>query len=150
MAVMTFEPAGGKGFFAANSTAPREARRWVGAYFLAQGRGDLMDDAELLVSELVTNALLHAPPLFEHNGEKQICVRMVRFPKVYRVEVYDGDPSAPPEHPSFAGSKRIHGRGLPLVDDLATERGWLPYTDPQTGAKGKCVWFTFERKAKSV
>ena len=43
----------------------QDTRRWVSATFADIGRTDLAECAELGVSELVTNALLHAvPPIY--------------------------------------------------------------------------------------
>jgi len=86
----------------------------------------LLDSVELLVSELVTNAVLHAtsaPRLDVHVGRARI-----------RVEVFDDD--ATPPHTRVPG---IGGWGLQLVDRLATRWG----SDPQPG--GKVVWFEMDR-----
>ena len=40
----------------------KRAREWVGDVLERLGRDDLVDSAELGVSELVTNAILHADP----------------------------------------------------------------------------------------
>lgn len=134
----------------------------MSAYLLAAGRGDLMDEAELLVSELVTNAGRQRE-LFVINGDAHTRVRIVRESTVWRIEVYDGNPSPPPAPPVFddlvepdedAGtdvdvmSLSLSGRGLPLVDAFALERGWTPYTNPMTKRPGKCVWFTMARRVK--
>ena len=51
----------------------RRARAWVVGELETIGRGDLADAAELGVSELVTNAILHANP--------PIVVRLGRDPR---------------------------------------------------------------------
>ena len=43
-----------------DATSPSRARSFVRAELSAQGLPDLVDDVELVVSELVTNAVLHA------------------------------------------------------------------------------------------
>jgi GAF domain-containing protein len=86
-------------------------------------------DAELLVSELVTNATLH--------GEAPIRVRVVVGDCV-RVEVEDAGRSAP----LLAGSNTevMTGRGLSMVAALAS--GWGVSPSP-TG--GKIVWAELDR-----
>ena len=85
-----------------------------------------VDTALLLVSEVVTNALLHgaAPRTL------QVDVR----PDTIRVEVADGSPVLPRVH-GFA-STATTGRGLRLLDSLASRWGADP--DPRDG---KVVWF---------
>jgi anti-sigma regulatory factor (Ser/Thr protein kinase) len=81
--------------------------------------------AQLLVSELVTNAVLHAgPPLvlgIQLNGDQT------------RIVVTDGSsahPLARPIHDDTAD-----GRGLPLVEALSSSWGW------HIAGPGKSVWF---------
>lgn len=87
--------------------------------------GDL-DTAELLVSELVTNAVVHAGTSFE-------LVVCLRGGTTLRVEVVDGSAQHPTarRHSLTAGT----GRGLHLLDELADRWGVA------VGSKGKTVWF---------
>lgn len=88
---------------------------------------DVVSTCELLVSELATNAVLHARTSFT------VALRSV--PRL-RVEVADGD-STPPcakDHEVDSGS----GRGLQLVDALSAAHG----ADP--AAPGKRVWFEID------
>lgn len=99
------------------------ARRFVQAE-LAESPLDV-DTAVLLVSELVTNAVLHARSPFRvlvEPGEEAI-----------RVEVYDGSPVPPRVH-TFAPTSAT-GRGLRLLDRLAQTWGVTQLSD------GKSVWF---------
>jgi len=83
---------------------------------------------ELAVSELVTNAVLHA------RGPIRLRTRAAK-PEV-RVEVSDGDSRAPHMgHPTPDG---VGDRGLPLVAAVASEWGW----DSDPDEAGKRVWFT--------
>lgn len=83
----------------------------------------------LLVSELATNAVLHARTSF--------AVRVTMTAKAIRVSVTDGSPMLP--------EKRNHsflhptGRGLHLVDSLSDRWGVL--LEPP----GKTVWFELDR-----
>ncbi len=84
---------------------------------------------ELLTSELVTNALLHA----RHAEELSVFV----WPSVIRVEVED--PSALLPTRRRAGVDAVAGRGLTIVDGLS--RAW----GVEAGARGKRVWFEVDR-----
>ncbi|MGW6573553.1 ATP-binding protein [Streptomyces sp. NPDC054945] len=88
---------------------------------------DTAEDAVLLVSELVTNAKLHAGGCHE---------LMLRAGDVLRVEVYDGLGDLPrPLHPSrSAHPGRPGGHGLRLVHRLADRWG------VQAVGRGKVVW----------
>jgi anti-sigma regulatory factor (Ser/Thr protein kinase) len=105
------------------ASVPR-ARRAVAAAVEAWCLDDLVGDAQLVVSELVTNAVLHARTTIE------LVVR--RWGKRVRVEVRDGNPLLPAvrHHRPDAGT----GRGLLLIAQLAT--AWS--VDPTRG--GKVVW----------
>jgi anti-sigma regulatory factor (Ser/Thr protein kinase) len=94
------------------------------------GADALVDDAVLLVSELVTNAVLHAGTDIE--------VALHLEGGCLRVDVRDGDPRAPSvrHYSTLSGT----GRGLALVDQLA--RRWS--IDPSPDGTGKTVWFELE------
>ncbi len=108
--------------------APRIARA-----FLARHAGALdpaiVYDAELLVSELVTNALRHGLP--------QITLRLRLHPPGIGVSVHDfgpGVPIAPAGEPDLTSEG---GRGLYIVAALAAEWG----IERSTSGAGKTVWF---------
>ena len=88
------------------------------------------DTAVLCMSELVTNAVIHA-----HAG----CVlRVLLEPGLLTVTVRDGgNPSVASVEP-LEDPLRVHGRGLQLVDALASRWG----SGPGTG--GTTVWFALE------
>lgn len=106
-----------------------DARRWVAQACRDLDRGDLTESAQLGVSELVTNALLHAEP--------PLTVRMRGTRDHPRVEVADGSPH-PPE-PTEPGSEddrlSTFGRGLNIVAMCSTAWG----ADIEDA--GKVVWF---------
>lgn len=85
------------------------------------------DDALLLVSELVTNALIHgAPPI-------RLTMRCTDSRTVVRVSDSGHQPILL-QHPVAADA--MSGRGLRLLEVIATEWG------VGTNAHGQSVWFT--------
>ncbi|WP_107407960.1 ATP-binding protein [Streptomyces sp. CC53] len=87
---------------------------------------DTADVAELLVSELVTNALLHT-------GHGAV-VTATLGPRALRVEVRDFVPELPDPYVPVPDDG-THGRGLLLVQALADAWG------VHTQGVGKVVWF---------
>jgi len=109
-----------------------DARRFVAACLTGQSQ-DAVEVASLLVTELATNAVVHAHGTFE--------VQVAVGDASIRVAVHDHDPR-PPEHMAPEPG-RIGGWGIHLVDRLATEWG----VDPNGG--GKCVWFEIDASRAS-
>ncbi len=111
----------------------QDARRWVVDTFEDIGRRDLSESAEMAVSELVTNALLH--------GQPPIQVRVSGTLEHPRVEVRDGSVD-PPELPvttaedDLDGLLLTFGRGLSIVARAADAWG------AEIEHDGKVVWFT--------
>lgn len=85
--------------------------------------------ASLVVSELVTNAIVHPSA----NGD-DIGLIVEMIDNTIHIEVVDHDPS-PPHLDESAGGGRTHGRGLSIVDQLSTDWGWTPVS-----GDGKRVW----------
>jgi anti-sigma regulatory factor (Ser/Thr protein kinase) len=100
-------------------------RRFVRSTLDEWGHGHLVETAGLLVSELVTNAVLHA------RSAPEVVVRLRA--DVVRVEVVDGSPRLP--QAKGYGVESATGRGLLLIDRLAAAWG----TERRTA--GKIVWF---------
>lgn len=111
--------------FEANCSSPEVAREFAGSTARSWGLGDVSSVVELLVSELVTNAIEHA-----HSGGS-VTVRALR--SGLRVEVADDSPRLPSLVPSAPDDPS--GRGLLIVDRLARRWGADPMPD------GKVVWF---------
>jgi anti-sigma regulatory factor (Ser/Thr protein kinase) len=101
------------------------ARRFVTSRLAAWGHPAMTDTAALLVSELVTNALLHA--------RSPVVVAVSGGTGCVRVEVTDGSPVEPRQRRNSLVSGT--GRGLVLVERLA--RGW----GAERREVGKAVWF---------
>jgi len=111
----------------------RRARRTIAAFLdLSDVPRPVVDDLLLLVSELVTNAVIHA-------GSPAV-VRLDADVERIKVAVSDLDPATQPSvtDPEPTASS---GRGVLLVDRLAARWG----VEPQH--QGKVVWFELPREA---
>lgn len=102
------------------------ARRFVREAVLAAGQDDWLDDALLGVSEVTTNALLHAHTPFE--------VTVTAGQDGVYVQVWDDDASPPARRASEPTSTT--GRGLQLLAAVATAQG------VQIVGPTKVVWFS--------
>ncbi|MFD5494937.1 ATP-binding protein [Streptomyces sp. NPDC127091] len=107
-------------------------RRTLRLILTMHGLIHLADVAELLATELVSNAVRHT------KGPAALRVRWSGT-GVLRVGAWDADPS-PPEPPQPFASKweREDGRGLALVRACADVWGWQPLA--REGNRGKYVW----------
>lgn len=91
----------------------------------------LCDSAEVLASEIVTNALIH--------GDSDVDVSLRRYPDRFRMEVRDSD-----SHPAMIvaldeqGDTAEGGRGMVIVETLASSWGNSP------SGRGKTVWFEMD------
>ncbi|MCW2944249.1 MAG: ATPase [Actinoallomurus sp.] len=121
--------------FAALDSAVPAIRGWVRITMRELGRPDRSTDAELIISELVTNAV-HAAP-----GEI-LKVTAVADGGESILAVWDPGPGVPVVAADLLGDlenddfDRNGGRGLFLVMAVATEWGYTP--TPENG--GKWVW----------
>ncbi|MFJ4467358.1 SpoIIE family protein phosphatase [Streptomyces sp. NPDC089424] len=99
-------------------------REWLDGWDLS----GMADEEELLLSEVVTNGLVH--------GDSDVYVVVRKYPDRVRVEVRDSDPHRPrtvtmPRQEDEAEG----GRGLMIVSALASAWGNSP------SGRGKTVWF---------
>lgn len=90
---------------------------------------DRIEDGQLAVSELVTNAVLH--------GRHPIEVAIVVTAECVRAEVRDGSPVSPSF--SMLDPTAVTGRGLMLISAASERWGVEPLPD------GKSVWFELHR-----
>ncbi|CAM5707047.1 non-specific serine/threonine protein kinase OS=Streptomyces alboniger OX=132473 GN=CP975_28715 PE=3 SV=1 [Streptomyces alboniger] len=110
----------------ADLRAVSEVRSALREFLRHWGRPGTADVAELLTSELVTNALVHT--------DHEAVVTATVGPRGLRVEVRDFVGSRPePRAPS--ADDGTHGRGLVLVQSLADAWGVRAH------GVGKVVWF---------
>ncbi|MFF4254522.1 ATP-binding protein [Streptomyces sp. NPDC001663] len=120
---------------AAHPGSPAQARRLARARLAVWSVcEDIRDTAALVVSELVTNALVHTASsriVCElHDSEDQV-----------RIAVRDEGCSPGEPHPSRARPEEEHGRGLLLVDALCDAWGAHEH------GPGLLVWAQLPRKA---
>jgi len=82
--------------------------------------GEYADDAEIITSELVTNAVQHACA----NGTQTIGVTLTQAgsPAAVTVAVSDSSPYGPIRRDTPTGSEQ--GRGLQIVEALSAHWGW--------------------------
>lgn len=116
------------------------ARRWAQLRLLACGfdpEATLSEALILVVSELVTNAVVHTG-----------CPAVLRLlfpldpkPEAVAVRVEVADASHTPPKPRDAGGDAVGGRGLELVECLCDRWGWYP------DGSGKRVWCEIDREA---
>ncbi|MGH2789116.1 MAG: ATP-binding protein [Actinomycetota bacterium] len=114
-----------------NPSSAALARRFVRSVLIEWGHGDLIELAELLANELVTNSVLHT----ESEVELSVSLEGERL----RVEVHDDNPQAPMRRDYSLSAAT--GRGLVLVEKLSSDWG----TEPANA--GKVVWFELAAEA---
>lgn len=107
------------------------ARRFVMDAVHRLGGERYADVAELLTSELVTNAVLHAGTMVQ--------LTVAEEDDGVRIEVTDHSATAPQRR--RYSPEAATGRGLGLVDALASTWG------TRASADGKTVWFTLQPDA---
>ncbi|MEY2437419.1 MAG: hypothetical protein QOF97_2255, partial [Acidimicrobiaceae bacterium] len=112
-----------------DSHAVGESRRFLTEQCRRWNCDDLIDDATIVVSELVSNAIRHA------NSSSEL--RMRYGSGVLRIELVDDSPTVPqPRNPHIG---KTGGRGLLIVAALSHAWGVDPHAD------GKLVWVEFSR-----
>jgi anti-sigma regulatory factor (Ser/Thr protein kinase) len=106
--------------------APGNARAWVEENFANALDILVLEAVQLIVSELVTNAIRHA------RGEIELCVAVVGT--TVRIEVTDESPDCEAVIVQMDDALRPNGRGLRMVE--AFSRSW----GCRTGPDRKVVW----------
>jgi anti-sigma regulatory factor (Ser/Thr protein kinase) len=110
-----------------SGAAPSQARRVLRRVLVDVVPEDMSHTAELLVSELVTNAITH--------GSGIVTVAIDCSDHALSVTVSDDEPSKPELQPERLMA--MGGRGLRMIESLASSWGVTPRTD----GPGKDVWF---------
>lgn len=104
-----------------------------------QDLGKYADDAEIITSELVSNAVQHV----RHDGTKTVGVILARTwnPEAVTIIVSDSSPQGPIMCDVSADSER--GRGLRIVAALSVRWGW----QPEDG--GKAIFAVLAKEAST-
>lgn len=116
-------------WFDARPTSVSKSRRFV-EEVTADLAPEFREAIVLMVSELATNALVHATSGFE--------VRIERDATAVRTTVTDSGEGSPSL--SNPDNTDPHGRGLLVVQELSDE--WGTTVDPDT--PGKSIWFSLD------
>ena len=105
--------------------APALAREFLRGATCAAHHSEVLDDAVLMVSELVTNSVLHGGP--------PVVVAVDCTEDTLQVRVRDGSSELPARRDAEKTDEG--GRGLALVAEMSDDWGVDPVAD------GKNVWF---------
>ncbi|MFD9436990.1 ATP-binding protein [Streptomyces sp. NPDC060002] len=100
------------------SAARREARTVLDRWGI---EGETFDDALLVVSELVTNAVLYA--------QLPITLCLSISTEALLIEVTDGGPAPADVDASASRPPDEHGRGTTIIDALTTDTGAIDWND---------------------
>ena len=106
------------------------ARQFVTETLVAAGVTSVLDEARLLISELATNAVVHAATDFSVSVH-------ISAGRVY-VEVRDGDLTRLDANPPIPATLSMGGHGLRIVGRLAGSWG------SRVEDHGKVVWFSVD------
>lgn len=112
-------------------TAPGCARAWTRQILWEWRLAGLSDRAELIVSELTTNAVLAS----RREGRSFIRLTLTLDQGELAILVRDSCSGTP--QPGNGGADDENGRGLFLVQVMSGRSGWYPADD---GTPGKVVW----------
>jgi anti-sigma regulatory factor (Ser/Thr protein kinase) len=113
------------------------ARLRVRAALGLHGLGEYADDAEMITSELVTNAVQHACA----NGTQTIGIILTHAgsPATVTIAVSDSSPHGPLRRDTATSGQQ--GRGLQIVEALSARWGW------RREDGGKAVFAVLDREA---
>jgi serine/threonine-protein kinase RsbW len=116
----------------ATPTAPAAAREAVRTWFADRYDRETAETATLLVSELVTNAVVHGTGPGPSLTVDQVANGVIQ------VAVCDGSHHLPRRQDQVPAAEQAGGRGLFLIESFAIAWGWEPLHS------GKRVWFEIE------
>jgi anti-sigma regulatory factor (Ser/Thr protein kinase) len=143
MPVARVSPTSYTGYLPHSSTSVRQARSQLAAALYERDvLGSLVDDAVLILSEFVTNALRHARAL--NSGMIRVAWEL-SGEGLLRIEVTDGGGTTRPSTKPYSMSVSAHaGRGLEIVDRLADRWG----SQREEGGDEYTVWAELAVRAR--
>jgi len=118
--------------------AARTARHFVSELLTCWGLGYLSDDAELIIAELVGNAVRHGMRTAPQPVRLSVtapALRLCLLRRVGEVMLAVTDPSNEAPAPQAPSAEGESGRGLQIVGALSHVWGWSPIE-----GSGKAVW----------
>jgi anti-sigma regulatory factor (Ser/Thr protein kinase) len=115
--------------------AASRARSFTRDALNAWGLGELADDAELVVTELLANAVRHAWPSRHENGSGAAALALWLLRETNGCMCVVTDPSDCAPSLRQPGSSSEDGRGLQVIHALSHHWGWSPLSE-----HGKAVW----------
>ncbi len=116
-----------------DGTSPRIAREFTSATLCSWGLAELTDDAVVIVSELVTNAIRHGGCTLAGGDERPVKLSIVRNGRF--VVCIVTDPSGDDPTVRSPDDACETGRGLQVIEALSRAWGWSPLP-----GMGKAVW----------
>ncbi|MGH3417264.1 MAG: ATP-binding protein [Actinocrinis sp.] len=143
MPVARVSPTSFTGYLPHSSVSVRQARSQLAAALYERDvLGSLVDDAVLILSEFVTNALRHARAL--NSGMIRVSWGL-SGDGLLRIEVTDGGGTTRPSTKPYSMSVSAHaGRGLEIVDRLADRWG----SQREEGGDEYTVWAELAVRAR--
>jgi anti-sigma regulatory factor (Ser/Thr protein kinase) len=117
-----------------NKQSAKMARFCIRAVLAQHKLGVFSADAEMVTSELVTNAI-------EHAGTAALGLEVLRLADSGMIAVIVTDSSADPPVRRDLADDAEHGRGLNIVEALSAKWGWKPE------GSGKAVYAILAREA---
>ncbi|HEV3380151.1 MAG TPA: ATP-binding protein [Trebonia sp.] len=111
----------------------RAARHFVRDLLICWDLGHLSGDAELIIAELVVNAVRHG--LRTASAIAPVALRLCMLRRAGEVMLAVTDPSSEAPRPRAPGWSGESGRGLQIVSALSYIWGWSPIE-----GQGKAVW----------
>jgi anti-sigma regulatory factor (Ser/Thr protein kinase) len=112
------------------ATSPRTARVAARSLLAEWGLVNLAESVELVVGELVTNAVCAS---MEHDMPCPVGFRISASGSTVLIEVWDDDPRVPVMQEQIEADSE-NGRGLLLVASISARWGWKELQ------RGKVVW----------
>jgi hypothetical protein len=116
----------------------RTARHFVRELLTSWGMSYLAEDAELIIAELVGNAVRHGMRTAPHmvaRGASGPALRLCLLRRIGEVMLAVTDPSGEAPEPRAPTADGESGRGLQIVGALSYIWGWSPIE-----GNGKAVW----------
>ena len=123
--------------FVAEAASAAAAREFISGHLLHHGLSYLVDDVRLVVSELATNALVHARTPFT--------VTLAEGHRSVLLTVRDGSPESPVR--VAASVLDTGGRGVSIVSRVSSHWGVTAAVDIR---HAKSVWASFDEVSPST